>query len=74
MIELVIKACLLSTHMTAAEGECRDFSLLFDPRDISVLTCMTQAQPIIARWKDSHHRWEVKRWQCGIKSTAISSI
>lgn len=74
MIELIIKACLFSTHITVVEGECRDFSLLFDPRDISVMTCMTQAQPIIAQWKESQQRWHVKRWQCGLKSNAISQI
>ncbi len=74
MIELLIKACVFSTQLTAPQGECRDFSLLFDAGEVSIMTCMTQAQPIIARWKDSHHNWEVQRWQCGMKSSAISSI
>ena len=74
MIELLIEACLLSGSLSAPEGECRDFSLLFDPRDVSVMTCMLQAQPIIAQWKESHHKWDVRRWQCGMRSMDVSSI
>ena len=74
MIELLIKACLLSSQLSAPEGECRDFSLLFDPREVSFITCMTQAQPIIARWQEAHRKWEVRRWQCGMRSMNVSSI
>lgn len=74
MIELLIKACILSSHLSAPEGECRDFSLLFDPREVSLITCMTQAQPIVAHWQQSHQKWEVRRWQCGMRSMNVSSI
>jgi hypothetical protein len=53
MIELLIKACVLSMHISSPEPECRDFSLLFDPHDVSLMTCMMQAQPIIAQWKQA---------------------
>lgn len=74
MIELLIKACVLSAHLSSPEPDCRDFSLLFDPREISLMTCITQAQPIIARWKASNQKWEVKRWQCGMQARNVSSI
>ena len=74
MIELLIKACVLSMHISSPEPECRDFSLLFDQHDVSLMTCMMQAQPIIAQWKESHHKWDVRRWQCGMRSMNVSSI
>ena len=60
-------AYVVSTHAAIR-------SLLFDPRDVSVMTCMLQAQPIIAQWKESHHKWDVRRWQCGMRSMNVSSI
>jgi hypothetical protein len=38
VIELVIAACL-------ATGECRDFSLLYDPYQVSLMTCIVAGQP-----------------------------
>ena len=58
MIELAILACL------AAE-DCRDFSLLYDPREVSLMTCMVGSQAEIARWQESHPLWTVRRWSCG---------
>jgi hypothetical protein len=58
MIELVIAACL-------ASGDCRDFALLYDSREVSVMTCMVSGQTEIARWQDSHPGWRVVRWRCG---------
>lgn len=74
MIELMIKACVLATHLSSPEPECRDFSLLFDARDVSLMTCMIQAQPIIAQWKQANHKWEVRGWQCGMHARNVSSI
>lgn len=74
MIELLIKACVLPAHLSSPEPECRDFSLLFDPHEVSLVTCMTQAQPIIARWNASNPQWEVKRWQCDMQARNVSRI
>ena len=60
MIELMISACLIS-----GDG-CRDFSQLFDPREVSLITCMTAGQPAIAAWQKGHPRWEVEGWRCRI--------
>ncbi len=58
MIELLIVACL-------GTGECRDFSKLYDAQDVSLMTCMVAGQSEIARWKESHPDWSVRRWSCG---------
>ena len=58
MIELLISACLLSN------SECRDFSLLFDAREISIMTCMLHGQSAIAPWQQEHPDWKVQRWTC----------
>lgn len=58
MLELVIAACL-------ASGHCQDFSQLYDPREVSFLTCVMGAQPEVARWQESHPDWRVVRWRCG---------
>lgn len=72
MIELLISACL--TAAPAPTESCRDFSLLFDAREMSVMTCMTQGQPLIAAWSEGHPAWQVRRWRCGAYSRTISSI
>jgi hypothetical protein len=59
MIELLIAACL-------ASGPCRDFSQLYDARDVSLMTCIVAGQAEIARWQQSHPDWTVQRWTCGI--------
>lgn len=58
MIVLLIAACL-------TEGECRDFSLLYDPADVSLMTCVTAGQAEVARWGESNPQWTVARWRCG---------
>lgn len=57
MLELVIIACL--------HGQCREFSNLYDPADVSMLTCMVSGQTEVARWQQSHANWQVQRWSCG---------
>lgn len=59
MLELAIAACF------AASIECRDFSLLYDPQQMPLMTCVTRAQVEIVRWKETHPKWTVKRWRCG---------
>ena len=45
MIELLIAACLSS-----ASAECRDFSLLYDPYEMSLISCTLHGQQQIAQW------------------------
>lgn len=58
MIELLISACLIGGD------DCRDFSQLFDAREVSLMTCMISGQPAVAGWQESHPRWTVRRWTC----------
>ncbi|MFC3168843.1 hypothetical protein [Paracoccus fontiphilus] len=58
MIELLISACLSSQPV------CRDFSLMFDAREISLVTCMIGGQAIIAPWQQDNPDWKVRRWTC----------
>jgi hypothetical protein len=67
MIELIIAACL-------SAGTCQDFRSLYDPREISFLTCVTAAQPQVARWQAEHPHWQVRRWQCGFLDTTSARI
>lgn len=67
MIELVIAACLTT-------GECRDFKLLYDAYDVSLMTCMVAGQPEVARWQVAHSDWRVTRWSCGLQDTRSSSL
>lgn len=58
VIELLISACL-----TTAPG-CRDFSLLFDAREVSLVTCMIEGQAVLAPWQQEHPGWQVQQWTC----------
>ena len=58
MIELLISACLTTGT------DCRDFSLIFDAREVSLMTCMMNAQTVIAPWQQDHLDWTVERWTC----------
>ncbi|TGN34709.1 hypothetical protein E4L95_23585 [Paracoccus liaowanqingii] len=74
MIELLISACTLSAQLASPPQQCRDFSLLFDAREVSMLTCMTLGQPQVARWKEAHPQWNVRRWQCRTQDRRESRI
>ena len=58
MIELLISACLTTGPI------CKDFSILFDQREVSLMTCMVGGQTVIAPWQQSHPAWKVRRWLC----------
>ncbi|MDS9467858.1 hypothetical protein RGQ15_09785 [Paracoccus sp. MBLB3053] len=60
--ELLITACLQGS-MPA--GDCKDFSLLYDARDVSLSTCSKAGMFEVARWSGTHPNWTVKRWRCG---------
>ena len=70
MLELVIAACLANAP---ADGSCRDFPLLYDPQEVSLMTCVTVGQAEIARWKESHPAWTVSRWRCGYLAAAATA-
>ncbi|HRO16230.1 MAG TPA: hypothetical protein PLL33_14570 [Paracoccus sp. (in: a-proteobacteria)] len=58
MIELLISACL------ATAPECREFSLLLDAREVSLMTCRLTGQFVIAPWQQDHPEWTVQGWTC----------
>lgn len=58
MIELLLLACL-------GGEDCRDFSFLYDPRQVSLMTCVVSGQARVAEWQASHPHWQVRRWSCG---------
>lgn len=58
MIELLISACL------ATGPVCKDFPLLFDSREVSLMTCMIHGQTAIAPWRERHPEWTIRRWTC----------
>ena len=62
MLELVIAACLANAP---ADVSCRDFSLLYDPQEVSLMMCVAGGQVEIASWQASHPEWTVSRWRCG---------
>ncbi|MGZ3218177.1 hypothetical protein [Paracoccus sp. T5] len=72
MIELLISACALSAQLAKPAPECRDFSFLFDAREVSIMTCMMHGQAHIAQWKETHPRWDVERWLCRAHDTRQS--
>ncbi|MCE6949925.1 hypothetical protein LAZ29_03170 [Cereibacter sphaeroides] len=67
MIELVIAACL-------AGSDCREFRHLYDPYEVSVMTCMIAGQPEVVRWQQRNPGWQVRRWSCGWQDRRASNI
>nr|WP_111298311.1 hypothetical protein [Paracoccus saliphilus] len=74
MIEMLISACALSAQLASPPQQCRDFSLLFDAREVSMITCMIHGQTQVARWKDAHPQWNIRRWQCRMQDRRESRI
>jgi len=74
MIELLISACALSAKLAGPLPECRDFSYLYDAREVSVMTCMMHGQSQIVRWKQAHPKWNVQRWQCRARLVRESRV
>ncbi|MBD9527385.1 MULTISPECIES: hypothetical protein [Paracoccus] len=68
MIALVIAACLNTTQ------ECRNFQLLYDPYEVSMMTCMVAGQPQVARWQVQNPKWQISRWHCEMQDTRSSSL
>lgn len=67
MIALVIAACL-------GAGECREFTRLYDPVEVSYLTCVVAGQPEVARWQADHPDWQVRRWRCAFAATRAAEL
>lgn len=65
LIALVIAACLDA-------GKCRDFSLLYDPYEVSLMTCMIAGQAEVARWQEAHPDWRITRWSCGLSDGRVA--
>lgn len=68
MLELVIAACF------AGAVECRDFSQLYDPREVSLMMCVAGGQVEVARWASEHPGWQVRRWRCGYVAEGRAAI
>ncbi|HET9069887.1 MAG TPA: hypothetical protein VFN28_14680 [Amaricoccus sp.] len=68
MLQLVIAACLHNAQ------PCQDFSLLYDPREVSLMMCVAGGQIEIARWKETHPDWTVVRWRCGYTPNGVAEI
>lgn len=56
-IELVIIACSI-----VQGGKCNEHPLVFN--DVTLMTCMISAAPIIAKWGDEHPNHSIQRWTC----------
>lgn len=69
MIELLVTACLFS-----ATPECRDFPLLYDPVDFSLMACVVHGQREIAAWSEAYPGWRVSRWRCGFRAPGAADI
>ncbi|ULJ76624.1 hypothetical protein L2W42_30495 (plasmid) [Rhizobium gallicum] len=57
-IELVLTICIADRPSI-----CRDEHLHFENRG-SLMACMAQAPPQIARWSEEHPNLRVVRWRC----------
>jgi hypothetical protein len=67
MLQLVIAACLTA-------GPCRDFTLLYDPREVPLMMCVAAGQVEIARWQEGHPDWTVVRWRCGYAPRGVAEL
>ncbi|MCA8879886.1 MAG: hypothetical protein KDA73_08020 [Rhodobacteraceae bacterium] len=57
MIELLFVSCLAASPL-----DCERRSLLYV--DIPVMTCLLQAQSVLAQWIDTHPGARIERWAC----------
>lgn len=70
MLELVISACLTTLQpLSPHPPPCREFSLLFDAQEVSLMTCMVQGQAQVAGWSAAHHGWVVQKYHCRLLGT-----
>jgi len=57
MIELVFVVCL-----SAAPAACERRAMQFT--DLTMMACISGAQPQLARWVSDHPGWRIQRWAC----------
>ncbi|WP_135506613.1 hypothetical protein [Roseovarius aestuariivivens] len=65
MIELIFMTCLVSDP-----SKCREQELIY--YDISMMTCMMKAQPMLAHWATANPGWRIDSWRCGMVRSADS--
>ncbi len=67
MIELIFVVCL-----SASPTDCEERSLLYT--DISPMACLMGAQPELAKWTETHPRWQIERWRCAMVRQAQQDV
>ncbi|MGL4395291.1 MAG: hypothetical protein ACRCS9_02010 [Hyphomicrobium sp.] len=60
MIELIVSVCLLS-----APEQCKNVALSFAEDAVTPFQCMLYGQSEIAKWKEGHPDWSIRKWSCG---------
>jgi hypothetical protein len=58
MIELVFIVC-----MSITPDICEERTLAYHP-EVGLQACMTQAQPQLAKWQETHPGLTITRWTC----------
>lgn len=59
MLEIVVTVCLLAHAQTCQVERLPSAAT-------SLVRCVSQAQPQIARWIEHHPEWLVKTYRCGV--------
>lgn len=57
MIELLFLACFSQNV-----AQCEEHS--FQYVDMTPMSCMMGAQPVLAKWGDQHPNWIITKWKC----------
>ncbi|WP_300444453.1 hypothetical protein [uncultured Mameliella sp.] len=60
MIELLFVVCI--SGEVGSSQVCEEKSLLFT--DVTPMTCMMGAQPVLAKWIESHPAFTIRSWMC----------
>jgi hypothetical protein len=68
MLVLIMTVCSLSSP-----DRCDEARLQF-AAEVSLMQCMTSAQPYIAQWADQHPGELVRRWRCAYPEKEGSHI
>ena len=67
-VALILTVCSISDAK-----DCRTEELLFESHG-SLRNCMFEAVPYIASWTETHPKWKVARWKCGMPGGAETPI
>lgn len=60
MLVLILTVCSL-----ASPADCSEARLQIADPDVSPMSCMMAAPPMLAAWGDAHPSMTVARWRCG---------